>query len=288
MLVGINLMAWTDIVGPEDLSRFSWLKALGYDGVEIPLLDLDRVDVSSIRSALAASDLRCTASTALPDHASLIDPRGIPAGMAFLRQCLELAKEIGAEVLCGPLYSPVGQGNHPPTASERTLCASALRDLVPLAERYRIRLAVEPLNRFETGFLNTVADAVDLVKQVDRQSVGLLADTFHMNIEEKDPAQSLRAAGSSLVHVHFSENDRGIVGSGHTPWSEVMNALWADSYDGWIVFETFAGHLPQLAAATAIWRPLVESPERYAEASLRAFRSWEFPQAPRREETMTT
>jgi D-psicose/D-tagatose/L-ribulose 3-epimerase len=274
MRVGINLMAWTDTIGPHELRLFTWFKELGYDGVEIPLLALERMDVPSIRSALAASGLSCTASTALPPGATLLQSEGSAAALDFLRRCVQIAGQLGAEVLCGPLYAPVGQRDHPPTGGERTACVHALQDLAPFAEAHGVLLAVEPINRFETAFLNTIEDATDLAQRIGHPFVGILADTFHMNIEEKDPAVSLATVGALLKHVHFSENDRGVIGSGHVPWSRVMQALRGRRYDGWVVFETFAGHLPQLAAATAIWRPLVESPERYAEESLRAFRSW--------------
>lgn len=274
MRVGINLMAWSDTVGEQELHMLPWLKQLGYDGIEIPILAPDRIDTVSLRSALDASGLSCTASTALPFGTTLLDPEASSGAKAFLRQCIEVAGNLGAEVLCGPLYAPVGQHNRPPQGKDRDACVLALQELAPIAEHHKVQLAVEPINRFETAFLNTLGDATALVQRVAHPFVGIVADTFHMNIEEKDSPASLTSAGRSLVHMHFSENDRGVIGTGQVPWPQVMAALRALPYRGWVVFETFAGHVPQLAAATAIWRPLVPSPERYAEESLEAFRSW--------------
>ena len=272
--IGVNLMAWSDSVGPAELALLPWLAELGYDGAEIPLLDLDRIDPAAVRTALAESGLHATASTAMPPGTTLFDEDGRAGGITFLRRCIELASGFGAEVLCGPLYAPVGQRDHPPTPDERARLIEALRELAPVAEASGLALAVEPINRFETSFLTTSANGALLVEEVNSPAVGLLLDTFHLNIEEKDPAAAVRAAGSAINHIHFSENDRGTIGTGHVPWPAMMAALDEINYNGWIVFETFAGHLPQLAAATAIWRPLFESPERFADESLQAYQSW--------------
>jgi D-psicose/D-tagatose/L-ribulose 3-epimerase len=274
--VGINTMAWGDTVDAELLARLPWLREIGYDGVEVPILDPAGFDAIGAGDAIRAAGLGCTASTALPAGASLVDPAGVPAGLAFLRACLDAGASAGATVLCGPLFAPVGQHRHRPTAAERDTFVAAMRELAPEAAARGVRLAVEPLNRFETGFLNTVADGLDLVGRVGHPAVGLLLDTFHMNVEERDPVAALRSALPHLAHVHFSCNDRGPVGTGHLPWEALAGVLTGGGYDGWVTCETFAGHIPQLAQATAIWRDLSGGPEAYATASVAAARSW-FP-----------
>ncbi len=131
-----------------------------------------------------------------------------------------------------------------------------------------MRLALEPLNRFETYFLNTAADARQLVDEVGGGFVGILLDTFHMHVEEKDTVAAVAHAGHRLFHVHCSENDRGVVGSGQVPWQWLYRALADLDYNGWLVCETFNGYIPELAAATAVWRPLVPDPLAYARESL--------------------
>ena len=269
MNLGINLMAWTDHPGPEHAALFAWLRELGFDGIELPVLDPVMIDVEALHRGLQSADLRSTVSTALPAGASLIDPEQHRHGIAFLVGCIRVAHAIGAEVVCGPLYAPVGLDRHSRTQAEWRLAVSALRQVAVETEYLGVRLAIEPINRFESAFLNLTGDGARLVREVDHPLVGLLVDTFHMNIEEKAVPAAVRAAGAALTHVHFSENDRGVVGSGHVPWSEIVQALRAISYDGWIVCETFSGTIAQLAAATAIWRPLVPSPEAYARESLR-------------------
>ena len=133
------------------------------------------------------------------------------------------------------------------------------RALVPALRDNGVTLAVEPLNRFETYYLNTAADAVKLVEEVGSAQVGILFDTFHANLEEKDVAAAYRHCGRRLAHVHTCENDRGIPGSGHVDWPGVFAALKAIGYDGWLTIESFNANIKELAAATAIWRDLAPS-----------------------------
>jgi D-psicose/D-tagatose/L-ribulose 3-epimerase len=270
MRLGINLMAWS---GRIDLSLLPRIAELGYDGVELPILQPDGVDRAAVRDALERHRLACTASAAIPPGCSLLEPGQRRRGEVWIGRCAEVAAACGASVLCGPLYAPVGAlPGRPPTPRERASCLSGLRQAARRAADHGVTLALEPLNRFETHFLNTVGDGLRLVEAVDHPAVGLHLDTFHMNVEEKDIAAAIRRAGTRVAHVHFSENDRGTVGTGHVDWPGVAEALRAIEYQGWVVAETFTGSVPEIAAATAIWRPLVGDPWSYAEESLRFMR----------------
>ena len=268
--LGVNLMAWS---GQVDVGLFPRIARLGYDGVELPLLAPDAVDASAVRRALAEAGLRCTASGALPPKASLLDPARRQRAVNWIDNCLACAAACGAEVLCGPFCAPVGElVGRGPTEAERESCLAGLRVLADRARARGVVLAIEVLNRFETYFMNTAADAVALIDAVDSPWVGAHLDTFHMNVEEKSVPAALRLVGRRLAHMHFSENDRGVVGSGHVDWPGVRAALRDAGYlasDRWIVAETFAGGVPEIAAATAIWRPLVPDPWTYARESLR-------------------
>ena len=131
-----------------------------------------------------------------------------------------------------------------------------------------VQLAFEPLNRFETFFLNTAADGVRLAQAVDSSAFGLLLDTFHMHIEEKSTPEAIRHAAGHIVHFHASENDRGIAGTGQVAWAEVFAALDDAGYAGWVTVESFNAVIAELAGATCVWRPLAESPEMLARESL--------------------
>lgn len=270
--LGINLMAWSGSVGRAELALLPRIAALGYDGVELPILAPDQIEPAMVRQALGEVGLSCTASGAMPPGTSLLDPAERARGIAWLDRTLAIAAACGASLLCGPLYHPVGAlPGRPPNAAEWDSAVVALRAVGKLAADRGLRLAMEPLNRFETHFLNTVEQAMRLLAEVDHPAVGLHLDTFHQNVEEKSVPEAIRRAGARAYHVHFSENDRGVVGSGHLEWSGVREAVGEIGYgdgDRWVTVETFSGTVPEIAAATAIWRPIVPDPWTYAEASL--------------------
>lgn len=267
--LGVNLMAWS---GRVDVALFPRIKQLGYDGLELPLLAPETIEPDLVKRALADSGLTATASGALPRKASLLDPLRRDRAVNWIDNSLACAAACGATVLCGPMCAPVGElPGRPPTPAEFDSCVAGLRELAKRAADRGVTLALEALNRFETYFMNTVDDAVRLLDAVDSPAVGAHLDTFHMNVEEKSLPRAIRRAGRHLAHVHFSENDRGVLGSGHVDWPGVRDALRETGYldsDRWIVAETFAGGVPEIAAATAIWRPLVPDGWAYAEQSL--------------------
>jgi D-psicose/D-tagatose/L-ribulose 3-epimerase len=138
------------------------------------------------------------------------------------------------------------------------------QSLGPVLQQYGVTIAIEPLNRFETYFLNTAQDAAALCDQIGHPNVGVLFDTFHANIEEKDIAQGYRTVGRHLRHVHTCENDRGIPGTGHVEWKPVFQALRDLKYDGWLTIESFGFALGELSAAASIWRDIAPTPESIA------------------------
>jgi len=269
-MFGINLMVWNGQVGTAELALLPQLRTMGYESVEIPLFDPEAFRAEEIRAQLTAAGLACTVNTALPTSINLIDADRRDAGITFLRQAIEQAAAIGTRLLCGPMAAPVGERRgRGYTAAEWSSCVHALREVGTIAADHGIELALEPLNRFETFIVNTVADGVRLLDEVDHPAVGLLLDTFHMHIEEKNSAAAIRMASRHLKHFHASENDRGIVGSGQVAWPAVFGALQDVGYDRWIVVESFGHAIPELAGAACVWRPLAPSPEQLAEKSLR-------------------
>ncbi len=268
-MFGINLMVWNGQVGTAELALLPQLRAMGYDGIEIPLFDPVTFRTEAIRSSLDATGLHCTVSTAMPATANLIDAGRRAAGVSFLRSVIEQAAALGAKVICGPLAAPVGERRgRGYTAEEWASCVHGLREVGAIAADHGITLALEPLNRFETFIVNTVADGVRLMDEVANPAVGLLLDTFHMHIEEKNSAAAIRLAGRHLKHFHASENDRGIVGTGQVAWPVVFGALQAIGYEQWIVVESFGHAIPELAGAACVWRPLAPSAEALAQGSI--------------------
>jgi len=194
----------------------------------------------------------------------------------YLRSCIEVAQQLGSPTVAGPFYSAVGRcWRATPTERERDVdeIARVLRSLGGYAEDHGVVLGVETLNRFETSFLNTTAQALELIGRVDHPAVGVALDLFHLGIEEKHVGDALRAAGRHLVHLQVAENDRGTPGTGSLPWNDVARALDEIGYRGRVVIETFSDRVEAIARAAAIWRPLAPDSDSLAREGLAFLRS---------------
>jgi D-psicose/D-tagatose/L-ribulose 3-epimerase len=268
MKFGINTFLWTANFGPEHFHLLPQIREHGFAGVEVGLVvPPAQFHAAAIRKALAENDLGCTVCSVAPRGLSLIadDAAERAAAITNLKACIAATAEAGAHHIAGPLYSPVGYlPGRRRNADEWKRAVDAYQQLGPVLTQYDVHVCLEPLNRFETYFLNTSADAVQLCKEIDHPNVGILWDTFHANIEEKNIAASLRTAAPFLKHVHTCENDRGAPGSGHVDWSGVFAALRDIKYDGWLTIESFGFALGELSAAASIWRDLAPTPEQIA------------------------
>jgi D-psicose/D-tagatose/L-ribulose 3-epimerase len=191
--------------------------------------------------------------------------------MNYVRHCVEAARTLGAANVIGPLYSAVGrtwQSTEDERKRDTDLLVEQLRQLSVHAADNGVVLCVEPLNRFETSFMNLAGQAIDVVDRVGNPACGILLDTFHMNIEERSIGDAIRAAGPRLRHLHSCENDRGAPGSGHVPWTEVRDAVRDIGYDGPVVIESFTSKVKTIARAAAIWRSFAPTQDALAEDGL--------------------
>jgi D-psicose/D-tagatose/L-ribulose 3-epimerase len=270
MLLGFNMLLWSPFVTEDIFPRFARLKAAGYDGVELPLFDGTPEHYRRVGQAVKDAGLRCTGIAIIPDEARNCmsgDPAVRAAGLAHLTWAIDCLHAAGGEVLCGPFYQPLGVfSGLPPTVDEAHLVAELHRAAARHAAAHDIRLAVEPLNRFECYLMNTVAAAASVVEEVQMPNYSILYDTFHANIEETDPVEVITRYLALINHVHLSENDRGTPGKGHIPWRATLSALRRGGYDGWCVVEAFGRALPEIAAATRVWRDFFPSEEEVVQS----------------------
>src|SRR5690606_22916986 len=155
-----------------------------------------------------------------------------------------------------------------PTPDEWKWGVESMRAVAEHAGKVGVTLGIECLNRFETYLLNTHADSARFAREVAHPNCRVMYDTFHANIEEKSSAEAIRACADVLCHVHISENDRSTPGSGHVHWDENFDALKEVGYDGWLMIEAFGLALPELAAATKIWRRMFQSEEQLSRDGL--------------------
>jgi D-psicose/D-tagatose/L-ribulose 3-epimerase len=275
MKIGINHFLWSGQATRELIPTIKKLGKMGFDGIEFPIFHTDEGAYRDIRSALDDLGLGATGCTVLPPDAHLIAPEASvrAKGVEYLRTALRMCKILNCDVLCGPLYSPVGKlVGRPRTQEEWGWAVEGLRQTGTTAEDLGVTMALEALNRFETYFLNTADDGLKLVKEVGSPRVKLMMDSFHSNIEEKGMYDAWRKCGKALAHVHISENDRGVPGSGHVLWKEIFKALKDIKYDGWVTIESFGSTVPEIATAASIWRPLFRTNEQVAKEGLRFIR----------------
>ena len=266
MKIGFNLLLWTAYVRREHWSILEDLKRRGYDGVEVPIFEGSLEHYEELGQELKRIGLEATAASVIADPA--MNPIGADqqqreAGLKYLERIIECAAAMNAKILCGPLHSVLGQfSGVGATQEERQRGIDFPRRAGDIAARHDVVLVLEAPNRFESYFVNTMDDLASYLDGVNHPNVAGMYDTFHSNIEEKDPVAAVGAIRRHLAHVHVSENDRGTPGRGHIDFAPVFQALKQADYDGWITIEAFGRALPELAAATRVWRDLSPTPEQ--------------------------
>lgn len=266
MKIGMNLLLWTDRPNPsEHRGLLHSIAQWGFDGAEFPVDGMTLAEAQVFSLALADAGLSGTAIAALDaavcDPASR-EPQRRAAALDALKSAIDNTAALGAHVLCGPLFQGLGRfSGAAPLPDERQYAAETLRAAGEYALERGVTLALEPINRFEMYIANTLADGARIVEAIGLPNVGLLADTHHGNIEERDVPAAWRQAAPLIKHVHISENDRGVPGSGHAVPPQLFRVLADIGYDGWLTIEAFGTQVPGLISRLHLWRDYSEHPD---------------------------
>lgn len=268
MKVGMNLFLWTDDpVDEQWLPLYERLKAMGFDGVELPIFDAQPEKFAQLGRRLNDLGLERTAITVRAPEDDPISPDAEirKNAVAASQRVVDCCEAVGSPLLGGPLYAAIGEfSGAGPTSDEIGRSVSVIQAVADYAAQAKIDLTFEFLNRFEIYLLNCTEDTARYVEAVGRPNVGIHYDTFHAHIEEKDPAKAIRDHASRITHVHISENDRSTPGTGQVAWATTFDALVKSGYDDWLTIEAFGSALPSLAAATKIWRRMFVDEETLA------------------------
>jgi D-psicose/D-tagatose/L-ribulose 3-epimerase len=263
MKLGFNLLLWATHVTDQHWPIIEDIKKTGYDGVEVPMFEGDPEHFRKLGQRLKDIGLVGLGVGIMPGggksavSADASERAGAVEHLKWLTDCTEA---LGGTMFAGPFHQPLGQfTGRGPQPEEIDRAVEVLRQAGAYAARAGVAISVEPLNRFECYFLNTAAQAADLIKRVGAANVGYLYDTFHFNIEEDSITDVIPKTIAQINNVHISENNRGVPGAGHIDFSSVFKALKAAGYDGWMTIESFGSALPDLAAATKIWRPIFKT-----------------------------
>ncbi|GAB5403251.1 MAG: sugar phosphate isomerase/epimerase [Aureliella sp.] len=270
MKYGMNLLLWGGEVTADMAPTMEALKSAGYDGVELPLFNLD-LDYAGLGKLLDDLGLERTAVTVrnVEDNPISPDASVRAKGVELTKKTLDCCAAAGVQTLVGPYHSALGHfSGAGPTKDEWAWGVESMRAVAEHAGSVGVKLGVEALNRFECYFLNAHADAARFAREVDHPACGMMYDTFHSNIEEKDIEGTLKEIKDKLVHIHISENDRSTPGAGNVNWEKNWRGIADIGYDGWLVIEAFGLALPELAAATRIWRRMFDDEMQLATEGL--------------------
>ena len=271
MKYGMNLLLWTGDITDEILPTVESLKEMGYDGVELPMFAADEAKFAAFGKHLDNLGLERTAVTIRTEENNPIsaDAAVRKAGIDATKATLDSCAAAGCTHLVGPYHSAIGLfSGAGPTEDEWRRGIDCMREVAEHAGKVGVTLGVECLNRFETYLLTCHADSARFAREVDHPNCKIMYDTFHANIEEKDIPEAIRGCADMLTHVHISENDRGTPGSGHVHWDATFDTLKEVGYDCWLTVEAFGLALPEIAAATKIWRRMYDTEEQLARDAL--------------------
>ena len=261
MKFGINTFLFASPFTNQSAGLFRQFKTWGFDGVEIAVENPADIDPVFVKAQLDRHRLACTSVCAcFPPSRDL---RGTKtqqrAAVIYMQRLVDMAGQLGTDIIIGPLYSATGRAEAVPAAEYRSQWRTVrhhLKTICEYAETHGKVICLEPLNRFETDFLNTVEQGLTMIREVNSPALKLLLDTFHMNIEEKNPADAIRRAGPQVGHFHASASDRGTPGNDHVDWPAIARALNDIRYQGAVVIESFTQDVKVIARAAAIWRKI--------------------------------
>jgi len=269
MRLGINTFLFTSPFTNKSTKLFKQIKRWGFETVEIPVEDPAHIDPAHVKRELEKTGLVCGSVCACmgPDRDLRGTARQQKIGLKYMIKLLDQAVALDCPSLIGPVYSATGRADavaRPEYRRQWKTVAKNLKVLCREAEARGRQVCMEPLNRFETDFINTCDQALQMVKDVGSPALKLHLDTFHMNIEEKDQPEAIRKAGRHLAHLHACGSDRGTPGNDHIDWKGIAQALKDIKYQGDVVIEGFGTHVKMIARAAAIWRQIEPTNEEIA------------------------
>jgi D-psicose/D-tagatose/L-ribulose 3-epimerase len=262
--IGVISMFYARPFGPEHLGLLVRIRAAGLQFIELLTPEPGELDAATTRQALRDNGLQVIFAARLnaSRDPSSSDEAARRAGIDYLKRCADICVEFGGTLVGGPLFgSPLVFAGRAPAPVPEDLrrdrvawTVEALRSAGEHAAKLGVTFAVEPLNRFETDVLNTTRQGIELIDQVGLANVGLMLDTFHMNMEDDDIAVAIRAAGQRVVHFQANENHRGFIGRGHLDWRSIARALADITYTGPITLEPFRRDDHRIGVPLAQWR----------------------------------
>ena len=281
MKFGINTYLFSSPFTNESVSFFPKFKEWGFDFVEIAVEEPSNINAAYIRKALDENELECRSVCAAtgPGRDLRGNRKEQVTSLEYVQTLIDIAPILGSQLVAGPIYSSVGRADLYPDDKREKQWRAAVKNLKILGDyalQHNVKLALEPLNRYETDFINTCEQVLKLIADVGSEALMVHLDSFHMNLEEKDPALAIKLAGNKLALLHASGSDRGTPGGDQINWDRIFAALDNINYQGDIVIESFTPDVKIIAKAASIWRQVEPSKEAIAVDGLRFLRGLAF------------
>lgn len=277
---GASTWLWESPFTTQSINTlFPKIAQLGFDVVEIAVEDPALIDVKKVKEALNQYGLQTVICGAFGNSRDLTnESKDVQQnGLSYIEACLDMCAELGVSFFAGPMYSAVGKARMlkpEQRKAEWDLAVHNLLKVCDMAGSRDLKIALEPLNRFESDLVNTANDVMRMVKDINHPAANVILDSFHMSIEERDVEQAIRAVGDKLIHVQVSENYRGAPGSGQTPWDAYKRGLEAINYKGIVSIESFTTDNVELAGAVCFWTPKADTQDDFAKDGLKFLKSW--------------
>jgi D-psicose/D-tagatose/L-ribulose 3-epimerase len=278
MRLGINTFLFTSPFTTKSTRLFAQFKQWGFDTVEIAIEDPAHIDPKKVKAELDKAGLACGSICAClgPDRDLRGTTRQQQTSLKYMTAVLDQMAALDCPSLVGPVYSSVGRADAVPAKERKQQWRTVVKNLKTLCQYAGDKgkkVCMEPLNRFETDFINTCDQALEMVADVNSPALLVHLDTFHMNIEQKDQAAAVRKAGKRLGHFHACGSDRGTPGGDHIDWPGIAAALRQIGYGKDVVIESFTTDVKVIARAAAIWRRIEPTRDEIAVKGLRFLRA---------------
>ena len=276
MKIGIHQHVFTKRLTEENLDQLNKIRDYGFESVDVNVRVLDISTARRIGKRARELNLLVRGGGSLPANRELLSPEKEKRceAISYMKGLVDVVHELGSTFYGGIIYAPFSRlTGKAPTEEEFSYSTEGLKEVARHAQGYGIRVGLEPANRYETYMINTIGDALRLIQNIDEENVGILCDTFHMTIEEKNIYDAVTSAGSRLYHVHVCANDRGIPGSGQVRWDNLFKGLKHIGYSDAVTIEGFVDNTADVASGACIWRKFAASPEEMAKEGLAFLRT---------------
>ena len=276
MKIGIGVGLWQYPFNSERVDLLKKIEDFGFDVVELLIEDKSKKNLEIIKENIKKTRLKCVIGSSFVEGNLISDDVNVvKRGVKYIKDSIDLCEYLESGILTGPTYGSLINTDFLNSAVKNKAKEQAvelLREIGIYASVKNIKIALEPLNRYESNFLNTAHEGIDLIKEINLPNVGLNLDTFHMHIEEKSSKKAVLDAGEHLFHLHVPENDRGTPGTGDVDWDGISESLRKINFTGTIVMESGSSYVEEIAKLGAFWRVYDYPPNKMAEEGLKFLR----------------